>query len=85
VDCGDGLLGEVPADAAGQRAAGRCAQTKWWMSRNRIFLRYVGRIGRQAPRGRDDLGSFQLVVAALVWSVNPPAAMTLRTQFDSVP
>jgi hypothetical protein len=40
VDCGDGLLEELSADAAGQRAAARCAQTKSWMLRDRIFLRY---------------------------------------------
>lgn len=40
VDSGDGLLEELSAYAAGQRAAARCAQTKSWMLRDRIFLRY---------------------------------------------
>jgi hypothetical protein len=40
VDGGDGLLEELSAYAAGQRAAARCAQTKSWMLRDRIFLRY---------------------------------------------
>ena len=42
LDSGDGLLEELPADAAGQRAAARCAQTKSSMLRDRIFLRYRG-------------------------------------------